>query len=352
MGKTVGGRLAYADLLRCAAMLAVIVVHVSGGLEAAAVGSPAFQVLNLYDGLAHWCVPVFVMLSGMFLLDPGHSLPLSKLFFGHILRIAVALTVWGTAYALVGQVTANGLSWESVQAALYQVLLGRTSFHLWFLYMIIGLYLVTPILRAFVRGASRGDFHWFFLLVFLFACIIPTILRLRPSQTLSLYVNNLNLKLVLGYVGYYVLGYYLKAYSLSRPAEYLIYVLGILGAAVTVGGTAWLSQQRGMLVQTLYNYDSPNIALMSAAVFVFFRYVLGVSEERSRRQRVSGVAKISFGIYLVHVFFLILLRHFGITALSFVPALSVPVLSAAVFLGSFTVAWPLSKLPLAGKYLT
>lgn len=353
MGKTVGGRLAYADLLRCAAMLAVIVVHVSGGsLEAAAVGSPAFQVLNLYDGLAHWCVPVFVMLSGMFLLDPGHSLPLSKLFFGHILRIAVALTVWGTAYALVGQVTANGLSWESVQAALYQVLLGRTSFHLWFLYMIIGLYLVTPILRAFVRGASRGDFHWFFLLVFLFACIIPTILRLRPSQTLSLYVNNLNLKLVLGYVGYYVLGYYLKAYSLSRPAEYLIYVLGILGAAVTVGGTAWLSQQRGMLVQTLYNYDSPNIALMSAAVFVFFRYVLGVSDERSRRQRVSGVAKISFGIYLVHVFFLILLRHFGITALSFVPALSVPVLSAAVFLGSFTVAWPLSKLPLAGKYLT
>ena len=236
--------------------------------------------------------------------------------------------------------------------ALYQVLLGRTSFHLWFLYMIIGLYLVTPILRAFVRGASRGDFHWFFLLVFLFACIIPTILRLRPSQTLSLYVNNLNLKLVLGYVGYYVLGYYLKAYTLSRPAEYLIYVLGILGAAVTVGGTAWLSQQRGMLVQTLYNYDSPNIALMSAAVFVFFRYVLGVSEERSRRQRVSGVAKISFGIYLVHVFFLILLRHFGITALSFVPALSVPVLSAAVFLGSFTVAWPLSKLPLAGKYLT
>ena len=291
------------------------------------------------------------MLSGMFLLDPGHSLPLSKLFFGHILRIAVALTVWGTAYALVGQVTANGLSWESVQAALYQVLLGRTSLHLGFLDKILGRDLGTPTLRALVRGASRGDFHWFFLLVFLFACIIPTVLRLRPSQTLSLYVNNLNLKLVLGYVGYYVLGYYLKAYSLSRPAEYLIYVLGILGAAVTVGGTAWLSQQRGMLVQTLYNYDSPNIALMSAAVFVFFRYVLGVSEERSRRQRVSGVAKISFGIYLVHVFFLILLRHFGITALSFVPALSVPVLLAAAFLGSFTVAWHLSKLPLAGKYL-
>ena len=353
MGKTVGGRLAWADLLRCAAMLAVIVVHVSGGsLEAAAVGSPAFQVLNLYDGLAHWCVPVFVMLSGMFLLDPGHSLPLSKLFFGHILRIAVALTVWGTAYALVGQVTANGLSWESVQAALYQVLLGRTSFHLWFLYMIIGLYLVTPILRAFVRGASRGDFHWFFLLVFLFACIIPTILRLRPSQTLSLYVNNLNLKLVLGYVGYYVLGYYLKAYTLSRPAEYLIYLLGILGAVVTVGGTAWLSQRQGELVQTFYNYDSPNIALMSAAVFVFFRYVLGVSDERSRRQQMAGLSAITFGIYLCHDLFIMLLRHFGISTLSFAPVAAVPALSLLVFLCAAVLAWLLSKIPAVGRFIT
>ena len=110
MSKTIDGRLAYADLLRCAAMLAVIVLHVSGGsLEAAAVGSPAFQVLNVYDSLAHWCVPVFVMLSGMFLLDPKHSMPLSKLFFGHILRIAVALVVWGTAYALVSHVAADVL---------------------------------------------------------------------------------------------------------------------------------------------------------------------------------------------------------------------------------------------------
>ena len=65
-------------------------------------------------------------------------------------------------------------------------------------------------LRAFVRGAGRGDFHWFFLLVFVFTFLLPTLLRLRPSQTVSLYQSYLNIKLVLGYVGYYVLGYYLK----------------------------------------------------------------------------------------------------------------------------------------------
>lgn len=354
MSKTVmGGRLAYADLMRAVAMLAVIVVHLAGSqLGNVPVGSAEFHVLNAYDGLTHWCVPVFIMLSGMFLLDPKHSPSPSKLFFGHILRMLAALAVWGTAYALVTQVSAAGLSWASVKAALWQVLQGRTHFHLWFLYMIVGLYLITPILRAFVRGASRADFHWFFLLCFVFANLLPTLLRLRPSQTVSLWVNNLNLHLVLGYVGYYVLGYYLKTYTLNRAAEYLIYILGILGAAVTVGGTAWLSQQRGVFAQTPYNYDSPNIALMSVAVFVFFRYVLGVSEERSRRQRMSSVAQVSFGVYLVHVFFLILLDRLNITVLSIPPVLAVPALTAAVFLCSFAVAWLISKIPLVGRYLT
>ena len=350
-GKTgTAGRLAYADLLRAMAMLAVVLLHLSGSrLGNVAVGSAEFHILNLYDSLTHWCVPVFIMLSGMFLLDPKHPLTPAKLFFGHILRMLVALAVWGTAYALVGQVTSGGLTLESVRAALYQVALGKTHFHLWFLYMIVGLYLITPILRAFVRGASRADFHWFFLLAFLFASVIPTVLRLRPSQTASLWINNLNLHLVMGYVGYYVLGYYLKRFPLGRAARWAVYALGLLGAAATAGGTVWLSLGRGMLIQTIYNYDSPNVVLMSVAVMVFFRYVLG---ERPCGRAVSAAARVSFGIYLVHVFFLILLDRLGISVLSFTPALAVPVLAAAVFLCSFAVAWVLSKIPLVGRYLT
>ena len=45
------------------------------------------------------------------------------------------------------------------------------------------------------------------------------------------------------------------------------------------------------------------------------------------------------------------LRQWGITTLSFAPALSVPVLTAAVFLCAFAVAWVISKIPLLGPYL-
>lgn len=201
-------------------------------------------------------------------------------------------------------------------------------------------------------GQAGGDFHWFFLLVFLFAMVFPTLLALRPSQTLTTWLGRLNVRLVLGYVGYYVAGYYLKTYTLGRIAEFVIYALGLGGAAVTVWGTALLSHRAGESVFALYDYFAPNVAAMAVAVFVLFRYVLGVSEERSRRQRVVGLSSITFGIYLCHDLFIMLLRHFGVSTLSFAPALSVPLLSLGVFLCAAVLAWLISKIPLAGRYLT
>lgn len=353
MARTTDGRLAYADLLRVLATLAVIVLHLAGSqIQAVGVNTAAWTSFHVYDSLVRWCVPLFVMLSGAFLLDPQKSERLSSLFL-RTLRIFVALVVWAALYALADHALSGGnLSWAGFQSALWSAVLGNTHYHLWFLYMIIGLYLVTPILRAFVRGASRADFHYFFLLTFLVAILLPTLLKFRPSQTLSLYLNRLNIQLVLGYVGYYVAGYYLKHYTIGRIAQAIIYVLGIGGAFLTLWGTSLLSRRAGTLNDLLYGYMTPNVCAMAVAVFVLFRYLLGANEKSPRRRLLSGVARISFGIYLVHDLFIMLLRNLGLTTLSFFPALSVPALSALVFLLSCAAAWLLSKIPLLGPYLT
>lgn len=356
MARTVDGRLAYADLLRVLATIAVVVLHISAGwLGQAAVGSAEWTVLCTYDALVRWSVPMFVMLSGAFLLDPKKSVNLRDIFFKYILRVLVALLVWGSFYALLDYGHSNWhFTWAGIKSAFGYVLRSQTHYHLWFLYMIIGLYLVTPILRAFVRGASRGTFHWFFAVTFVVCSLLPTLQNLWPSQTAlpMAWLDKLDIHLVLGYVGYYVAGYYLKNYTLGRLAEFILYILGILGTVATVWGTAALSIHDGALNDTLFSYHAPNVVFMSVAVFVLFRYVLGVSDERSRRQRLGGVARITFGIFLVHDFFIMLLRHFDISTLSFNPILSVPVLSAAVFLCAFVVSWLISKIPLLGRYLT
>ncbi|MEG0755604.1 MAG: acyltransferase family protein, partial [Oscillospiraceae bacterium] len=285
MAKTIDGRTAYADLLRVAATLAVIVIHCTAEwLEASAIGSANWNILNVLNGASRWCVPMFVMLSGMFFLDPQKSVTLPSLFFKSILRIVVALVAWGTVYAMWTQRPTNGVyTIQWLWGALKSVLLGDTHYHLWFLYMIIGLYLLTPFLRAFVKGASRSDFHYFFALVFVFSSLLPTLLTLRPSTTVTFYIWRMYLSTGMGYIGYY-----LKTYTLGRISEFIVYLLGILGSVVTIGGTLLLSRQGGAFNQVFYQYFSPNVAFMAVAVFVLFRYVLGVSEERSRRQRLGG----------------------------------------------------------------
>ncbi|MEG1579136.1 MAG: acyltransferase family protein [Oscillospiraceae bacterium] len=354
MARTIEGRVAYADLLRVAATLAVIVIHCTGGwLEASAIGSANWNILNVMNGASRWCVPMFVMLSGMFFLDPKKSVTLPSLFFKSILRIVVALAVWGTVYALWTQRPTNGVyTIQWLWDALKTVLLGNTHYHLWFLYMMIGLYLVTPILRTFVKNASRTDFHYFFALAFVFSSLLPTLLALRPSATVTSYLWRMNLGATIVYAGFFVAGYYLKTFTLGRMAEILIYLLGILGTVATIGGTLLLSRHDSAFNGVIYQYFSPNVVFMSVAVFVLFRYVLGVSEERSRRQRLGGVAKITFGIYLVHDFFLILLGHFGLLRPALTPLIAVPLIVCAVFLGSSLVIWPISKIPFVGKYLT
>jgi surface polysaccharide O-acyltransferase-like enzyme len=358
MAEKINGRVAYADLLRVFASFAVIVCHLaSRQISVVAVGSQSWQIFNLYNALVRWCVPVFVMLSGMFMLDPKKGLPLPKLLFHNCLRIVVCLMFWGGVYAVTGYCIDGGrFTWQGLWNAILNALRGDTRYHLWFLYMILGLYLITPILRAFCRGASRGDFHWFFLIAFLFASVIPTAFQLWPRAdimpVLKLWYERLDIQLVMGYVGYYVAGWYLREYTLSRIAEALIYVFGIIGATITVWGTSVLSHSAGRLVETLFSFFSPNVVCFSIAIVVLFRYVLGVSEERSRRQRLSGVAQVAFGIYLIHDLFLTLMNFLGVSVLSFAPVASVPLLAMAVFLCSFAVAWLIHWLPFIGRWLT
>ena len=358
MAQKINGRVAFADLLRVFAILAVIIIHLSGSqMGQVAVTSRAWQVFNMYDGLAHWCVPVFIMLSGMFMLDNSRPLPLSKLLLHNCLRIVTCLLFWTGVYAVADyMLSGGGFSWRMLWRSMLSALLGNYHYHLWFMVMILGLYLVTPVLRAFCRGASRRDFHYFFVLAFFFASVLPTLFYLFPGSTtvgaIRAWYAWMDVHPVLGYVGYYVAGYYLLKYTISRLAEAIIYVLGIIGAIVTVWGTSVISRPAGGLVDAFYGYSAPNLVFFSVAVVVLFRYVLGVSEERSRRQRLSGVARLTFGIYLVHELLIMILRHLGVTTLSFDPVLSVPVLAALIFLCSFGIAWLIAHIPFLGRWLT
>ena len=100
-------RIVYADLLRIIATFAVIVLHVSASKwYDTPVKDFNWQIYNLYDSLVRWAVPIFVMLSGMFFLNPEKFIPTSNIIKKYIFRILLAIIVWGLfyqAYEIIGK---------------------------------------------------------------------------------------------------------------------------------------------------------------------------------------------------------------------------------------------------------
>ena len=101
MAQKTGGRLLYADVLRIFAAIAVIILHTSSfDWYSTPVSSYEWQMFNIYDSATRWCVPVFLMLSGMLFLNVEKPMPTSRIYLKYIPRILSALVFWGVFYGI------------------------------------------------------------------------------------------------------------------------------------------------------------------------------------------------------------------------------------------------------------
>ena len=311
-------------------------------------GSGAWQALSVYEGLTSWTVPALFMLWGMFSLEEGKP-QVSASLLGLALPAFFLLVLWGAVYAVVSHLLGGGvLSWAGVWAALVSAAKGNTYFHLWVLYPLIGLYLVHPVIHRFTSSASRGELRYFLALCLLFASLLPLWTAFHPDSVLAGQLERLRVHLVLGWVGCYVGGWYLRRFEISRLAEYILYILGVLGLVLTLMGPRLVGGSR----ELWYLYTSPNVALTASAFCTLFRYVLGISEERSRRRAMNDIGAYAFGIYLVHQLWVLVFRRLGVSLLAFSPALSVPLFALIFFLLSLPFAWLIYLIPGAGPKLT
>ena len=329
-------------------LCAMMLLLAQSGQQSVAAGSGNWQVLSVYEGLTSWAVPALFMLWGMFALEEGKP-HFSAAMVGLALPAFCLLVFWGALYAIVSTLLGGGsLSWGGVWYALVSAAKGNTYFHLWVLYPLIGLYLVHPVLHRFTASASRGEVRYFLALCFLFGALLPMWGAFHPNSAAAALLERLRVHLVLGWVGCYVGGWYLRHYTISRVSEFVLYILGVLGMVLTLTGNAVFGGGR----ELWYLYTSPNVLLTATAFCVLFRYVLGISEERSRRRSVAQLGSYAFGVYLFHQIWVLVFRWLGVSLLSFSPVVSVPFFAVVFFMLSVPFAWLLYLIPGVGSYLT
>lgn len=209
-------RLQYPDVLRSISTFAVVLLHVaSRNMWAFKAGDLSYSAFTIYSGLARFAVPMFFMLSGMFLLDPNKNITNKMLFKKQMLRIITAYAFWTLFYAVFKTFTAWDFSRESCLERITEAIFVNRHYHLWFLPIIFGLYAITPYLRKIVAGCTKRELEVFLLMAFVVSSLKPMCEALKICTPLTGLINALQLNLVTGCVGWYVMGFYLKKSGLT-----------------------------------------------------------------------------------------------------------------------------------------
>ena len=331
------------DLIRVVAVFQVILVHLSYVIFFKdELLSANWIAANFYDSFSRMGVPLFFMVSGYLLL--GKSEPISDFFRKRFLKVGIPTLFWSVAYLLWSvEAYRNGTMalWRIALSMLKVMYLGDVEIHLWFLYILIGIYLATPILRVIVSAASRQDLMYFVILWFV------TTPLLEVAQRLLGFPTALVIPVVAGYVGYFVLGYWLAEIELNSRGR-LFSLLGIIVAvAVTFVGTNILSANAGPIDAYFYSYFSPPTVLASICGFLLLK---DWGQNMGRVEKVLQiVSTCSFGIFLVHIFVTDLLRtgSLGFRLYSWMaPSVyMIPITALAVFTLSFGIVFVLRKIP-------
>ncbi len=334
----------WADLIRVVATILVVVVHVSGQITNVWGEVPNGQwfIANIYGGIARICVPLFFMISGSLLLPRSESL--GTFYRKRIPKVLIPLTVWSLIY--LGWFCDNHGGACTPNLIQEMLLVRGAYYHLWFLRALLGIYLILPILRLMVQPEADRKILWYWIGLWL---VFQTGLTL--AKQFWGFQLGLNVPLATGFVGFFILGYLLGTWSLSRTAIIFSALVWVLGTLATIIGTYRMTQYSGEFEGFFYDFTSLNVILASAAAFLLLRW-LSETEGFTLPQvhnAIRWIASGSFGIYLIHILVIEVLQSKipGFHLDSFIgnPLWSIPLLSAIVFTVSFVFVRVLQKLP-------
>lgn len=330
----------YISNLRNIATFAVILLHVTAPfvLQFNKISFASWQLANLLDSLLRFGVPVFVMISGAVLLDRAE--PLSVFLSKRLKRVFLPFLAWSIVYFIFLYTTGfqENSVWQFFQLLINKLIKG-TYYHLWYVYMILGVYLFIPIIRKWVQNSTKQEIHYFLLL---------WALTLFINTDAAKYIPSIEVLYFSKYLGYLVLGYYLDKYITIIPARNTLYLIFfILGVVLTLISTSYLSVSQNKLNITYYNYLSPNVCLMAIGIFL-----LAKNNLQRTSKGLSNLDLHSYGIYLVHV--LVLHYIYRITAYFAIDKNS-PMVLFIFIMGISVLTYAISYLAIrllaASKYL-
>ncbi|WP_033542305.1 acyltransferase [Planococcus sp. CAU13] len=329
-------RYEYMDWLRVVAIFVVVGVHVvSKIINTGHVDQWEWQFANAIDSAIRWCVPVFFMLSGALLLTGKREDPIGGFLKRRLTKVIIPLIFWSGVY-IAYKIFEQGESY-TVGEMFILFFTDDVYYHLWFMYVIIGLYIMAPFLKILVRHMDQKAFLYFLAIWFIFAGLMPFIPKtfgFDPAMDPGLFQP---------YIGYFLLGAYFVRYPLPKKALWPLLGVSVISYFITVYGTHSLTERRGELDEFWYEHYRPTQIAISIFIFAFFQRL---GPRLKPNPVITQLSLATLGIYVIHPLVQFYLNKlFNINETTVNALVGVPLVWILIFTISFLIIWLLKKVP-------
>jgi surface polysaccharide O-acyltransferase-like enzyme len=343
------------DLIRTIAIFLVILLHASNQtLELPVVSQDYWWTAVVYKTLSLSCVPLFIMLSGSLLLQPKKlEEPIRVFLKKRLSRIGLAFAFWTGVYLVWGFFLSHQpVTWPNViQATLFGVFSG-SYYHFWFLYLIIGLYLVTPILRAIIANGNWSTLRYLIILWFVAVAVVP-IIQLAGFFTFYTLVF-----LIIGWIGYFALGAYLQKVKIQSVILYVAlacsFVWTLLGVWVMTYPLAYMDKN-----SFFFDYLTANVIIGSIALFMILIKIRPANWPETKHSTITKLIKVigqnTLPIFLLHVIILESLQRgffgFTISVTTLNPIIEIPLITVITLFITLGLILLMRKVPVLRKLI-
>lgn len=332
------------DAVRALAIVMVVVIHVSSFGLLQTPGTAGWWGALVWGAAARPAVPLFFMCSGALML--GRDITPKRLLTHSLPRIVCAMLVWAFIYRLAGM---GGITLEKLWDAVKRTVLLQHEYHFYYLHILLLVYAFLPIVRVFVRAASRRELAYALAVWSVTGILFPLLHYFWPFTLMRPITAWWKMPMSFSAVGFALLGHWLRQYGGGIRRGWYAGALAV-GLALVFGGTAALSLADGQLSEIFLEGMSPGAMLMAVG---WFGLVLGRKRERPALwNRFTGrLARASFCVYLSHILYLHWFMDLGLDATGLPTALSVPLMSLLILACGWLTWEVLHRIPIVKSYL-
>lgn len=345
-------RIGYYERLRVTATIAVVIIHVAMGLPnnygIAELGVFPFAIMNSTYLLVNWAVPIFIAITGALLLTPQKNIDLKKIC-AYIKRMFFVLFTFGGVFAIIElSVERRSFSLSVIFKGYLNMLQGNSWSHMWYIYMLIGLYMVTIPLRYIVINMDRKELRILIATLIVGNFVIPTI-NVSLDIELETYMQWSH------YLTYYLLGYYMSTISDENLASCKRWFFPAIAIGIStfkfIVEYIWINQY-GKICPLVHS-GRIWVLLQMVSIFMSYRlFAMKACEKGQINPIIKNIGRCSFAIYLIHpVFENFFYKVIGFTPLSMPIGLGMIVMTILLFGLSWIAAQLMIRVPIVKNYI-